>query len=242
MSPLEKTSLLPPSLQTVVSWPAFVRCLPFAVFMLILAMRGALEGLVDTRWLYALQAGGAALALALLAPHYRELSRDLHDPGEPGRVSLSNLLPSIALGLFIAALWVLRDASWMRMGGASTSFVPTDDAGEVQIALVAVRLAGACLVVPLMEELFWRSFLMRWLDRRDFLRFSPREASLFAFVGSSAVFALAHDRWLAAFIAGLLFAAIYRHTKQIWQAVSAHATANLTLGVYVVHQRAWNLW
>lgn len=211
--------------------------------MVVLALRGALEERIDTRWLYSMQAGCAALALAILARHYQELrwrSRDPHS-AYPG-VSLSHLAISGGLGLLIAVMWVSLDAPWMRMGDSSASFVPTDDAGQMQFALVAIRLAGACLVVPLMEELFWRSFLMRWLDRRDFLQLLPAQASLFAVVGSSAVFALAHDRWLAAFIAGLLFAALYRHTRQIWQAISAHAVANLSLGAYVLHQRAWSLW
>ena len=34
--------------------------------------------------------------------------------------------------------------------------------------LVAVRWIGATLVVPVMEELFWRSFLMRWFQRTQF--------------------------------------------------------------------------
>ncbi len=229
--------------RTAVSWPAFVRCLPFALFMTVLAMRGALEGRIDTRWLYSAQAGGAALALAVLARHYHELRRNAHDAD---RVHLSMLLSnwaiSVGLGLTIAVMWVALDAPWMRLGESSASFVPTDNAGRTQVALVVIRLTGACLVVPLMEELFWRSFLMRWLDRRDFLRLLPEQASLFAIVGSSAVFALAHDRWLAAFISGVLFATLYRRTKQIWQAISAHAVANLSLGVYVIQQGAWNLW
>lgn len=229
--------------QTIVSWPVFVRCLPFVVFMMVLAMRGALEGHVDTRWLYPVQAGAAALILAVLARHYQELRQKGHHAARAhGWALLSDSATPIGLGIFVAVMWVSLDAPWMRVGESAASFVPTDKAGRIEGALVAVRLAGACLVVPLMEELFWRSFLMRWLDQRDFLSLRPRQASLFAIVGSSAVFALAHDRWLAAFITGLLFAALYRHTMRIWQAIGAHAVANLSLGVYVVHQRAWQLW
>lgn len=211
--------------------------------MMVLAMRGALEGRIDTRWLYAMQAGYAAFALVVLGRHYHELRwKSGSQRSDHLRRSLPHLAMSVGIGLIIAVMWVLLDAPWMRIGGSSASFVPTDAAGQLQFALVAIRLTGACLVVPLMEELFWRSFLMRWLDRRDFLRSLPAQASFFAIVGSSAIFALAHDRWLAAFIAGLLFAALYRHTEQIWQAIGAHAVANLSLGAYVIHQRAWSLW
>jgi len=46
------------------------------------------------------------------------------------------------------------------------------------------------LVVPLMEELFWRSFLMRWIEQRDFLFLAPASLSRFGVLASSLVFAL----------------------------------------------------
>lgn len=67
-------------LQAFISSPAFVRCLPFALFMVVLALRGALEERIDTRWLYSMQAGCAALALAILARHYQELRWRSRDP------------------------------------------------------------------------------------------------------------------------------------------------------------------
>jgi CAAX prenyl protease-like protein len=139
-------------------------------------------------------------------------------------------------------MWVSLNAPWMRIGESSNPFVPTDEAGRLQVSLIAMRLAGACLVVPLIEELFWRSFIMRWLDDRKFLHVRPAHGSHFALVASSAVFALAHVQWLAGFIAGLLFAAMYRYTGQLWGAVLAHAVANLALGIYVVHHAAWGFW
>jgi CAAX prenyl protease-like protein len=224
-------------------WPAFVRCLPFAIFMVVLAVRGAVDGYVDTRWLYAVQAGAAALALGLLWPHYQELQRGAHRKPRPGVLALvRNFAIALLLGLLIAVMWVSLDAPWMRLGESAGAFVATDESGQLQIALIATRLAGACLVVPVMEELFWRSFLMRWLDDRNFLKIKPGMTSLFALVASSAVFALAHEQWLAGVIAGLMFAAIYKYTGRLWSAITAHATANLALGIYVVHQRAWNFW
>jgi len=230
-------------LRNLVPWLAFVRCLPFTVFIIVLAVRGAIDGYVDTRWLYGVQAGAAALALGFLWPHYQELRRDASIGAKAGVASsVRNFATASLLGLLIAVMWVSLDAPWMRLGESSGAFIPTDESGQLQIALIATRLAGACLVVPVMEELFWRSFLMRWLDHREFLKVTPGLTSLFAWVASSAVFALAHEQWLAGVIAGLMFAAIYRYTGQLWSAITAHATANLALGIYVVHQRAWNFW
>lgn len=217
--------------------PALLRCLPFALFIGLLALRGAVEGHVDTRWLYGLQAGVAAVVVAFLFRHYAEL----HDPWASGR-SWPPALLAVLSGLAVATLWVLLDEPWMRLGEPITSFVPLDAAGQLDWPLIAVRLAGAVLVVPLIEELFWRSFLMRWIDRRQFLTLAPRATSRFALVASSAVFALGHDLWLAGLIAGLVFGALYRHTGQLWHAVLSHAVANLALGLWVVHQRAWSFW
>ena len=105
-----------------------------------------------------------------------------------------------------------------------------------------MRTAGAVLVVPIMEELFWRSFLMRWIDKRNFLALAPHAASLTAMAASSAVFALAHDLWLCAFCAGMIYAQIYRRTENIWYAVLAHATTNALLAGWVVSRSAWVYW
>lgn len=217
--------------------PALVRCLPFAVFIAALALRGVSEGTTDTRWLYALQAGASALALGLLWRHYSELR-----PARLAEQPLFGWLLSVAAGLAVFGLWVALTAPWMRMGEPVTSFVPVQADSSLHWGLIALRSAGAVLVVPLIEELFWRSFLMRWIDRRDFLSLAPQQTSLYAWLASSAVFALAHDLWLAGLLAGLVFGALYRRSGQIWHAVLAHAVANLALAVWVVTQRAWGFW
>jgi len=93
-----------------------------------------------------------------------------------------------------------------------------------------------------MEELFWRSFLMRWIDRRNFLSLKPASVSWFAVLASSAVFALAHELWVAGLLAGLMYAQIYRRLQNLWYPILAHATTNLALAAWVVHQRAWGFW
>jgi uncharacterized protein len=149
---------------------------------------------------------------------------------------------SIGVGLVVFVLWIVLTEPWMRVGEPVAAFVPVGVDGSLQWGLIALRGLGAVLVVPLIEELFWRSFLMRWIDNREFLVHVPQQTSLYALLVSSAVFALGHDLWLAGLLAGLAFGALYRHTGRIWHAVVAHAVANLALAVWVVHQRAWGFW
>ena len=219
---------------------AMARALPFGLFIAVLALRGALPSGEPGKpaealpWLYAVQAAVALGALLLLRAQYRELART--------RLAIGPMLLSLVGGSAVFALWISPLPDWTHLGAPVASFVPVDSSGALRCDLIAVRTLGAALVVPVMEELFWRSFLMRWIDKRNFLALAPRSASLTAVLASSAVFALAHDLWLCAFCAGLVYALIYRRTENIWYPVLAHATTNLMLAIWVVSQSAWRYW
>ena len=105
-----------------------------------------------------------------------------------------------------------------------------------------VRWLGATLLVPVMEELFWRSFLMRWLQQPVFEGLDPQRVGARAVLMSTFVFMLAHPLWLAAIVAGLAYALLYRSTGKLWPAVIAHAVTNGALGLWVVHSGQWQFW
>lgn len=216
---------------------ALARCIPFVVFMVLLALRGYLPDTpgLDTRWIY----GGQALVVAgLLAYYWRsygELVRqNLPDARETGW--------AVVVGIAVFALWVQLDAPWMQLGSATASFVPLDADGRLIWPLIALRLIGAALVVPVMEELFWRSFLMRWVQNPAFERVDPQTVGIKAIVLSTFVFTLAHTLWLAAIVAGLAYAWLYRRTGKLWTAVIAHAVTNAMLGVWVIRTGRWEFW
>ncbi|MDQ2778328.1 MAG: CAAX prenyl protease-related protein [Pseudomonadota bacterium] len=220
--------------------PAFVRAAPFAAFMVVLALRGFMpaDGSIgiDTRWLYALQVLLPAAMLALWWRDYGELSAQTTP-------TLREALLAAAVGVLVFGLWINLDAPWMTLNAVDASaYVPLTAAGTVDWPLVALRLAGATLLVPVMEELFWRSFLMRWLKQPIFESVLPATVGLRAIVLSTFVFVLAHTLWLAAAIAGLAYALLYVRTGKLWTAVIAHALTNALLGVYVVATGAWQFW
>jgi hypothetical protein len=130
----------------------------------------------------------------------------------------------------------------MTLGASATRFEPVGSDSALRWDLIGVRMLGAVLVVPLVEELFWRSFVMRVLDRRDFVEQPPRLTSPFALIASSAVFALEHDLWLAGLIAGLAYGFLYRWTQNLWYPIAAHAFTNLLLAIWVVEGRRWEFW
>jgi uncharacterized protein len=139
-------------------------------------------------------------------------------------------------------LWVQLTDPWMMLGEPTATFRPVDAEGNLIWALVVMRWIGASLVVPVMEELFWRSFLMRWIDNPDFEQVAPENVSLKAMLLSSLVFMLAHTQWLGALLAGLLFAWVYRYTRSLWAAILCHAVTNGVLGAWVVFHGNWQFW
>lgn len=216
-----------------------VRVLPMAAFMALLAVRGWAgdEGFmgIDGRWLYAAQAAVVALMLAVWWRDYGELSWQLRPSG-------AELGLSVAVGLAVFVLWIQLDAPWMTIGSPTASFVPRTADGQLDWALIAVRAAGAALVVPLMEELFWRSFLMRWVDDVWFERVDPMRVTAKAVVLSTFAFVLVHTLWLAAAVAGLAYAWLYRRTGKLWTSVIAHAVTNAALALWVVKTGQWQFW
>lgn len=215
------------------------RVAPFALFMLLLAVRGSLptdgSSPIDPRWVY-----GATVLLvgALLAWFWRDY----------GELAMQNLptagetLLAAAVGVAVFGLWIHLDAPILRLGDATASFEPVDAQGQRDWPLIVVRLIGAALLVPVMEELFWRSFLMRWIDRPQFETVVPQKVSLKAIVLSTFVFMLAHTLWLAAIIAGLAYAFLFVRTGKLWVPVIAHAVTNGVLGVWVVMTGNWQFW
>jgi len=219
---------------------SFVRAAPFAVFMALLYLRqlapaDASWGF-DTRWLYGLQTAAVAALLALWWRDYGELARQTLP-------SVKEALLSVAVGLAVFALWIHLDAPWMTLSvDAAPAFIPKDAAGQLQWPLIAARIGGAALLVPVMEELFWRSFLMRWAHNPVFEGVLPAQVGLRAILISTFVFVLAHTLWLAAALAGLAYALLYVRTGKLWNAVIAHAVTNGVLGLWVVKTGNWQFW
>jgi CAAX prenyl protease-like protein len=218
---------------------ALVRIVPFAVFMALLALRGAApsDGSwgFDGRWLYAVTLLLVGGLLLYWRRDYGELAaQNLPEPREA--------LLALGTGTVVFLLWISLDAPALRLGHETAVFEPVDAQGRREWALIAVRWVGAALLVPVMEELFWRSFLMRWIQRPQFEAVDPRHVGLKAVVLSTFVFMLAHTLWLAAILAGLAYAWLYIRSGKLWLPVIAHAVTNGLLGAWVVCTGNWQFW
>ncbi len=213
------------------------RSLPFALYIGFLVLEGLLHSWapdLDIRWFYPVKAGVVGAALLLLWRHYTEL--------KPCRLALSQFALSVAAGLVVFVLWINLDAGWMLVGEPGAGYDPSRPGGSLDPVLIAFRLTGAALVVPVMEELFWRSFIQRWVRQPDFITLDPAQTGMRALLIASALFAVEHHQWFAGLIAGLAYGWLYMRTQTLWAPILAHAVTNGVLGLYVVITRSWQFW
>jgi CAAX prenyl protease-like protein len=147
---------------------------------------------------------------------------------------------ALAAGVLVLVLWVRLDAAWMILGHPAGFDARTG--GALDWPLVAVRLFGAAAVVPIMEELFWRAFLLRWIVTPDFTTLDPAQASWKSIAVTVVLFGFEHNQWLAGIVAGLVYTALYVRYRTLWAPILAHAVTNFLLGIWVVHTGNWSYW
>ena len=220
----------------LLSRAAWVRIIPFLVYLAFIVLADVLARLgvppASLRWLYAVKVGAVLLMLLIFRKEYTELQR--------WEISPMWMALSAAVGVLVLLLWINLNAGWMLIGKPD-GFNPTD-AGRIDWLMVAVRIAGAALVVPVMEELFWRSFLMRWLDNADFLALPPAAVTLRSVAIGAVLFGFEHNLWLAGIVAGVAYSFLYMRQRTLWSAVVAHAVTNGALGIWIVRTSNWTYW
>lgn len=194
--------------------------------------------LLDTQILYPLYALKVFFVGALLI-FYRTFYDEINIRQW---LQLKNTALSILTGLLIFALWIHLDWSPFSQGD-SAGFNPKTISEEAnRYAFIACRLAGAVIVVPIMEELFWRSFLLRYLIKSQFTTVAIGTFSWASFLIASVLFGLEHHYLVAGIMAGALFNLLLYQTRSIAQCILAHAVANLALGIYVLQTGQWRFW
>lgn len=217
--------------------PGTYRTLPFGVFIALMLLEPVLEPILpaalDPRWLYGIRSLVVGVVLALLWRQFHEL-RDTE------RASAGDWGLGIGLGILVFLLWINLDFKPLAFA-PDQGFDPTVG-DRVHLGFLITRIAGAALVVPVMEELFWRSFILRWLQKSTFLKVDPRSLRWSPILISSLVFASEHRLWFAGILAGVAYAWLYKRSGNLWVPIVSHAITNFLLGIYVVATAAWWFW
>jgi CAAX prenyl protease-like protein len=169
----------------------------------------------------------------------------LRDFRPEGRV----LLPAILVGAAVFAEWIwlgpLTHYPHLPLGSSRAEYNPFVAIANpaLRVGFLAARFYGLVLLVPIVEEVFWRSFLLRYITDPDrFWRQKPWDYSWTAFAVVAVGFGLSHPEWLEAMICAAAYGLLLRQTRSLFACVVAHSVTNLMLGVYVVTQHEWKFW
>lgn len=219
------------ALPAVVAWTG-----PFIVFMAVLALAPSLG--LPPRIDLALRLGLPAAALLALSRSVISI--------RPRQFATSTLV-----GVAVFILWVAPDIlipgyrqHWLFQnaltGSLASSMAPASLSDPVSVAL---RILRAVIVVPLVEELFWRGWLMRWLIRNDFESVPLGSYTGQSFWLTAILFASVHGPyWDVGLIAGAVYNGWLVRTKSLADLVLAHAVTNACLAAFVLGTNRWEYW
>ncbi|MDR3629515.1 MAG: CAAX prenyl protease-related protein [Desulfocapsaceae bacterium] len=149
---------------------------------------------------------------------------------------------SFAVGLGVFALWIRMTWPFAVFGTLNAYDPASIQPASLYIIFIAFRLLGSSIIVPIMEELFWRSFIVRYIIRTDFDQVPIGVFTLTSFCISAVLFGMEHNLWLAGIMAGSLYNLLLYKTRSIAQCILAHAVTNGILGCYVLTMHSWIFW
>ena len=200
---------------------------PFFLFMICLTVEGFFP---DRHYLF--YPVKTILVAAVLAWYWRALPA--LTPAAPIR--------SVALGVVAVVLWIALDPLLVHYDQPLVGRNPFHlyPAAEAWV-LFGFRLVGITFCVPVMEELFWRGFLMRWLIKEDFTSVPLGTYQPLSFWITTACFAAVHGpEWPLAVVAGLIYGFWFVRTKSLGNVMLAHGVTNLLLILYCLITNDWH--
>lgn len=224
-------------------------CIPFIVFMLFLALADWVQGMKLAPFLlanprYLLYPTQTVLCGVFLLHYWRRYPFQWPTRGIDWALTVG--IAVLVLGIWISPQEVLGLAP--RYNGFDPSLLKENPAAYW--STLGFRFLRLVVVVPLVEEIFWRGFLMRYLIKEDFESVRLGAFTRFSFIAVAVAFALAHwgSGWLPgpdfwpALATGLLYNALMVRTRSIGACVIAHAITNLLLGLYIMKTGQWGFW
>jgi CAAX prenyl protease-like protein len=212
---------------------------PMAAFIALLALKSALGSRHGAFWLehaeywiFPLQTVVCALILWWLWPVY-QLSR-------PRQLAIG-----LAVGVVVFAIWISPQGVLgfpPRISGFNPDLFVAQQA--LYWGTVSFRFLRLVIVVPLVEEIFWRGFLLRYLINEKFDEVPFGTFSWLSFLAVTIAFTLSHSMadWPAAAITGALYNFVAYRTRSLSTCVVTHGVTNALLGLWIMWTKQWGFW
>ncbi len=221
-----------------------MRVAPFLVFLALTACQGKF-GTASAYWFYFAKTFVGAWLLWEMKPFISEM-----------RWAISWEAIFVGVGIFaiwvgISGEWTTQDSLWSKLGLVHSQITPekiwnpNGQFGEnsaLAWLMIATRILGSTFIVPPLEEVFYRSFLYRYIASQNFLSVPLGKFLPWPFLATALVFGFSHNEWLAGIICGAAYQWLVIRKNRLGDAMTAHAITNFLLGVWIVWKHAWHFW
>jgi CAAX prenyl protease-like protein len=152
---------------------------------------------------------------------------------------------AVGIGIVVFALWISPQVVF-HWAARVKGFDPDIFAGRPRLywGEVVLRFLRLVIVVPLLEEIFWRGFLLRYLvgERFDAIPFGTYSPMVNVLVAVGFMLEHSPQDWPAALAAGFLYNLVAYRTKSLSSCALAHGLTNALLGGFIMMTRQWGFW
>ncbi|HWE03731.1 MAG TPA: CAAX prenyl protease-related protein [Tepidisphaeraceae bacterium] len=178
-----------------------------------------------------------AVLLIILWPRYTKVRWNHWWLGVP--LGIAGVFQWVGMENILLAHW----PSYFRQTANAFNPLESIHSPAMRWTFIFVRLAGAALVVPVMEELFWRDFLWRTiLAPNNFKLADVGEPDWKAWLAVSVIFSFVHVQWMTAIVWGMMIGGLLMLTRSLGACIIMHGVTNLLLGFYVLKTGKWYFW
>jgi CAAX prenyl protease-like protein len=224
--------------------PAVARVAPFLIFLALTFFQGKF-GAASAYWFYLAKTLAGAWLVWEMRPFVSEM-----------RWAFS--WEAVLVGVGILVMWIGMDAFYpkanelfAKAGLASFSKTAVENSNPNLVFgehsplawfFMSVHVLGMTLVVPPLEEVFYRSFLYRYIAKPNFLEVPLNQFLPLPFLITAVVFGVEHNQWLAGILCGAAYQWLVLRKNRLGDAMTAHAITNFLLGAWIIWKHAWNFW
>lgn len=224
----------------ITSSPALIRVVPFALFLALTFTQDKF-GDAGRFWIYLGKSIVGVALVAVMWPWVREMRWKF-------------TWEAVVVGVAVFVMWVGLDDLIVRLGfpGSYPKIHPNAEpwnpnavfgsGSTLAMLFIVGRILGSSLVVPPLEEVFYRSFVYRYLLAKDFTTVPFNRFAWIPFLVTAAIFGSAHREWLAAVLCAFAYQGLVLWKNRLGDAITAHAITNFLLGLWIVWKDEWHFW